>query len=371
MPHRILVTQKFASLGGGQVSLLHHLEHLNRDRFTPLVAVSNEGWLTAELDRLGIEWTLVPFGHWSNPLAFLQSRKVVERLVKLIKEHDVQLVHANEHWVGPPSYLAARRAGIPVVCHFRTGLEDLTARRIAKYRYGRFDRVIAVAEVLRRQLATHVADPARVLVVRDGVEIPDDVSARTHATSRIIAINVGALYPVKGQAQILEQAIPWLRQSNRHYLVFVGGTRADPSYAEGMRQTILEEHDLEAQVYLLGSRTDVPRLLGFAEVLIAYSTVEGVPRVVMEAMAAGRPVIVSNTPGMEEVVLDGEVGRIIDPDSGSALSETLSELSTDRSRWRAMGQHARSRAKEKYSTKAMSDAIQAAYDELLWVEENA
>ena len=128
---------------------------------------------------------------------------------------------------------------------------------------------------------------------------------------------------------------------------------------------------MEAQVYLLGSRTDVPRLLGFAEVLIAYSTVEGVPRVVMEAMAAGRPVIVSNTPGMEEVVLDGEVGRIIDPDSGSALSETLSELSTDRSRWRAMGQHARSRAKEKYSTKAMSDAIQAAYDELLWVEENA
>jgi glycosyltransferase involved in cell wall biosynthesis len=364
-PRKVLITQKFSSLGGGQKSLVYHLELLDRKRFEPHVMVSNTGWLTQELDRLHIPWSLAKFGHWGNILSLPRNLMLVAQIKRYIRTNHIQLVHANEHWVGPSSYWAAKQCGIPAICHFRTGLDDLTPGRIRKYLYGRFDRVVAVAEVLKAQLSKHVEHPERVTVVRDGVEpFPDEPKYYPQRRSRIV-INVGAIYHVKGQAIILEQAIPWLKADRKHFILFVGGTRQDPEYFEQMRQLVVTER-LSRQVRFLGPREDVPRLLRAADVLVAYSTVEGVPRVVMEAMFAGRPVIVSNTPGMAEVVVDGEVGRILNfDDKANLLSQCLDDLDVQYSLWESLGRKARERALSRYSTQAMCAAIQDIYDDLL------
>jgi glycosyltransferase involved in cell wall biosynthesis len=201
--------------------------------------------------------------------------------------------------------------------------------------------------------------------VRDGIELPAHAPLRRACSSRRILLNVGALYEVKGQAKILEYSLPWLRASRRHHLVFVGGTRTAPAYAEAMKARVAAER-LERQVRLLGSREDVPRLLALADALVAYSSVEGIPRVVMEAMGAGLPVIVSATPGMDEVVADGEVGRIVDFDAGGgALARVLQDFSANPALWRGMGAKARARAEARHSTRAMSGALQDLYNELL------
>jgi len=85
---------------------------------------------------------------------------------------------------------------------------------------------------------------------------------------------------------------------------------------------------------------------------------------VIEAMQAGRPVLVSNTPGMAEVVVDGEVGRILDFGDPEAVARALSELSADVRPWVAMGRRARERA-GRYSTRAMCEQIEAIYNEVL------
>ncbi|HEY1170931.1 MAG TPA: glycosyltransferase family 4 protein [Verrucomicrobiae bacterium] len=364
-PQKVLITQKFSSLGGGQKSLVYHLELLDRKRFEPHVMVSNTGWLTQELDRLQIPWTLAKFGHWGNIFSLPRNLMLIAQIKRYIRAHGIRLVHANEHWVGPPSYWAAQQCGIPSICHFRTGLDDLTPGRIRKYLYSRFDRVLAVAEVLKDQLVRHVEHPERVTVVRDGVEpFPDEPKYYPQRGSRIV-INVGAIYHVKGQAIILEQALPWLKASRKHFILFIGGTRQDAEYFERMKQVVATE-GLQRQVRFLGPRQDVPRLLRAADVLAAYSTVEGVPRVVMEAMFAGRPVIVSNTPGMAEVVVDGEVGRILNfDDKNTPLSQCLQDLTARYSHWETMGRKARERALSRYSTRAMCEAIQKIYTELL------
>jgi len=362
MPRRVLIAQKFASLGGAQKSLVHHLELIDRRRFEPRVVVSNEGWLTRELDRLRVPWSLMPFKHWGNLASLPANVLLVRRLRAYIRRHAIDLMHANEHWVGPACQIAASKEGIPAVCQFRTGLEDLTPRRVRKYRYAEFDRVIVVADVLRRSLAPQLEHPDRVAVVRDGVE-PFPNRRHQHG-SRRIAITIGAIYEVKGQAKVLERALPWLKASRRHYLVFVGGTRKDPAYVEKMKR-VVTRHSLGRQVRFLGPREDVPRLLGMADALVAYSTVEGIPRVVMEAMLAGLPVIVSNSAGMEEVV-DGEVGRIVDfDDAANPLFAALAEMSANPEKWRAMGRRGAARAAERYSTHAMSKAIQGIYNEIL------
>jgi glycosyltransferase involved in cell wall biosynthesis len=301
----------------------------------------------------------------------VQNARLILKVRRLIKARQIDLVHANEHWVGPVSYVAARLAGIPVICHFRTGLGDLTPGRVRKYLYGRYDKVIAVAEVLRGELLKYVADPSKITVIRDGVAPALDIPGYRSQASRRILINVGAIYRVKGQAIIADAVMPWLKANPRNYLVFVGGTREDPAYFEGIRHSVTE-NGLARQVRFLGSRKDVPRLLGLADALVAYSSVEGVPMVVMEAMFAGRPVIVSNTRGMDEVVTDNEVGHIVDFESGKQkLAGVLEDLTVNPGRWKVMGQRARERAAARYSTRAMSNAIQAVYKEVLEIEDNA
>lgn len=364
-PKRVLFVQKFSTLGGGQKSLVQHLELLDRARYESFLLTSNTGWLTEQMDRLNVPWSLVKFGHWTNPLSMFRHVMLIWRLCRYVHDHKIDLIHANEHWIAPPCLIAARLCGIPVICHFRTGLQDLTPRRIARYQYRRFDRVIAVAEVLKSAMTPYLTQPDRVVVVRDGVE-PFPGESRDHSHRRAkIAINVGAIYPVKGQALILDHAMSWLKAGRRHFLIFVGGIRESPEYVAKMRELVRREN-LQKQVLFLGPRQDVPRLLRVADVLIAYSTVEGVPRVVMEAMFAGKPVIVSNTPGMSEVVTDGTVGRIIDFERDPhALSAALKELDERPERWTDMGRQGRIEALNRYSTQAMTCAIQAIYNELL------
>ena len=95
MPRRILFAQKFASLGGSQMSLVHHLERLDRRRFEPHVVVSNEGWLCARLDELGVAWSRLPFGHWTSLAAMPRNLLLVRRLRRHIREQRIDLVHAN------------------------------------------------------------------------------------------------------------------------------------------------------------------------------------------------------------------------------------------------------------------------------------
>ena len=364
-PWRVLIAQKFAGLGGAQKSLFHHLELLDRGRFEPHVLVAKRGWLTEKLAELQVPWSLLPFGHWTNLASLPRNMLLVAQLKSCIRRHHIDLVHANEHWVAPACYWAARRTGLPVICHFRTGLEDLTPRRVRRYLYGRFDRVIVVAEVLRLALAKEISDPSKIVVIRDGVEPFRGAPHYWRERRTRIIINVGAILEMKGQAKVLEHALPWLKENRHHFLLFVGGSRKESDYAQNIKRTVAN-HGLQKQALFLGSREDVPRLLRAADALVAYSTLEGVPRVVMEAMFAGRPVIVSNTPGMGEVVTDGEVGRIVNlDDTTNRLLQFLRDMTSNPSRWETMGRQGRERALSRYSIQAMADQIQALYTELL------
>ncbi len=365
-PHRVLITQKSSSLGGSQKSLFHHLELLDRKRFEPYVLVARTGWLTEEMDRLQVPWSLMKFSRWTHLLSLPRNLLVVQQIKRYVKTHGIEIVHANEHWVGPPSYLAARMCHVPSICHFRTGLNDLTPARVRAYFYGRFDRVIAVAEVLRESLASQLKHPERVVVIRSGVEpFPETPRYYPQRQSRVV-LNVGMISEVKGQAIILDRALPWLKANAKHFLVFVGPTQHNPTYVEKMRNVVAAQK-LQRQVLFLGSREDVPRLLRASDLLVAYSKVEGIPRAVMEAMFAGRPVIVSNTPGMSEVVVDGQVGQILnfDNDATGGLSQSLSELDINYPRCETMGRQGRELALARYSIQAMSDAIQKVYTDLL------
>ena len=367
-PFRILYLQKFPSLGGSQQSLWLSLQALRSSYgIEPMVVVKEEGWLTQKLHEAGIPYALASFTHW-NLTKILHNLRLARKIAQLALQFRASVLHANEHWIGPIGWWAARRIGRPSLCHFRTGLADLTPRRIRKYRLPRFDAVVAVAEVLAQRLREY-SPPEKIHVIRNPIQVPDRPSP-TPQTPKQIAVCIGAIDPIKGQQKVLEAATPWLAQSPTHLLLFVGYTDRAPNYVAQMRQWI-ETHRLQRQVLFLGPREDVPRLLQNALALIAYSEIEGVPRVVMEAMAHGRPCIVSNTPGMDEVVEEGKTGYRVDfQKSLTQVSELLARLSADSDLWHQMSRRAWERAHQLFRPETVASQLFSLYQRLLsWNEE--
>ncbi|HET8872328.1 MAG TPA: glycosyltransferase, partial [Gaiellaceae bacterium] len=102
------------------------------------------------------------------------------------------------------------------------------------------------------------------------------------------------------------------------------------------------------RVRLLGERYDVPKLLADADVFVLSSASEGMPVSVLEAMAAGLPVVSSRVGGVPELVVDGETGILVRPGDASALAAALSGLITDPAKRRSLGAAGRARAEERF-----------------------
>jgi glycosyltransferase involved in cell wall biosynthesis len=107
----------------------------------------------------------------------------------------------------------------------------------------------------------------------------------------------------------------------------------------------LARYSLDRRVRLLGERGDVPELLADADVFLLASRSEGLPLSVIEAMAAGLPVVASDVGGLRELVRDGETGTLVPPGDPAALANALRPLVADRELRRCFGSAGRERAK--------------------------
>jgi glycosyltransferase involved in cell wall biosynthesis len=122
---------------------------------------------------------------------------------------------------------------------------------------------------------------------------------------------------------------------------------------------------LAERVHFLGNRRDVPDLLGAMDIFVLPSHSEGVSLAVLEAMAAGLPVIVSEVGGLPEIVRHEENGLLIPPKDPEALAKSLAQLLDSPDLAKRLGAKAREHIQEKYSLEQMSRAVNEAYDELV------
>lgn len=113
-----------------------------------------------------------------------------------------------------------------------------------------------------------------------------------------------------------------------------------------------------------GVRRDVPRLLGAADVFALSSLSEGVSIAILEAMAAGLPVVATRVGGNPEIVLDGQTGLLVEPGRPDLLAAALEQLLKDPRRAAVLGAAGRRRAEEKFSLRAMVGAYAEMYREV-------
>ncbi|MFO8080864.1 MAG: GT4 family glycosyltransferase PelF [Armatimonadota bacterium] len=143
-----------------------------------------------------------------------------------------------------------------------------------------------------------------------------------------------------------------------------GSMEHEPATVDAVCASIAD-HGLEETVSLLGRRRDVPDLLRAANVFVLSSRQEGFPITILEAMAAGRPVIATDVGGCAEAVAHGETGLIVPPDAPSALAEATVALLSDPERARAMGEAGRERVESEFTVCRMVDQHVELYNRLI------
>jgi len=351
---------------GAEMVLLEAAARLNRERFrvfAGLLTPDRENLLPPQLTP--INFNLPGLNGWVWLRFFLH-------LCWVLRRYRIQLIHTNSYVPGNYARPAAALMRVPVIIDHWHGFTRFSRKRKIICRLlGRItDLSLAVSQGVRDYLIEPGGlDPARVRVVHNGVDVARLRQHRPRAeVRRELGLPEGV--PVVGLVARLDhwgkghqEFLTALATLKEHYPVealIIGGGRREAE----MRQ-LAGEMGLAGRVHFLGQRPDIPDLLSALDLSVLPSHSEGVSLALLEAMAAGLPVIATAVGGLPEVVTDGENGLLIPPKDPEALALALARLLDDPDLAKKLGKNAQRHVEAHYSMECLGREINEIYEELI------
>ncbi|MDH7486934.1 MAG: glycosyltransferase [Anaerolineae bacterium] len=357
-------------LGGAERFLVDLCRALPAHRYRVIVAtVSGEGPRADDLRQAGIEvFPLRVRSHW--------QLNAVLRLARFMRQQRVDIVHTHLFVGEFFGRLAAKLAGVPVVIStaqnaYAPGYLLPRAQVLAGRLLARLDdRLVAVSQGARDYLIqVEGVAPARIEIVPNAIAWPEPVSpAQVEAARRDLGAEgrspllgtVARLTPQKGLAYLLQALVTLRTRFPNLFCVIIG---------EGELRAELEalavRLELQHHVRFCGLRRDVPALLQCLDLFVLPSLFEGLPLALLEAMAAGRPVVATDVAGSSEVIEDGVSGRLVPPGDATALAQAMAELLDDRERAQALARQGQETVRRRYTIGPVAEAYERIYEELL------
>jgi glycosyltransferase involved in cell wall biosynthesis len=231
------------------------------------------------------------------------------------------------------------------------------------------DRIIAISEAVKSWLVREQAIPAaQVSVVHYGIDVSRFTSA-THDlrcawgfTYEPLVGSIGRLEPRKGHDHLIRAMVSVRRHVPRAALVIAGH---DPGRYRSALERLIGDLGLQEAVRLVGFESDVPAFLAAVDVFAFASHSEGFGQVIVEAMAAAKPVVANRMAPLTEIVLDGESGILITPGDPERLAEAVVRLLENREEARQMGRRGRARVEDLFSSDTMSTRTVQIYRDVL------
>ncbi len=360
-PLRVMFVITSMPVGGAETLLVDLIRRLDRSHFLPeLCCLKELGPLGEVLTR-----EIPTFDH-------LLSRKtdlrVLPRLARLLRRRRVDAVVTvgagdKMFW----GRLAARWARVPVICSalHSTGWPD-TVGRLNRLLTPITDAFIAVAAAHGRFLAEQLNFPAaKVHVIPNGINVErfrqggDRPAIRAALgltpTTPTVGI-VAALRPEKNHELLLRAAQTVVQRIPEAVFLIVGDGSERPHL-----EALAEQLGVARAVRFLGTRSDIPQLLSALDVFVLTSRIEANPVSILEAMAAGRPVVAPNVGSISESVIDGVTGYLTEPNLIEPVADRLIELLENPALARSLGA-AGQRAVEKTGS---LDSMVAGYERLI------
>ena len=319
------------------------------------------------LNQKGIETKRFPLIRHYNPVAAFAA---IASVANYLRRNNFDVVHTHSTEAGIIGRFAASAAGIPHVVHTVHGIPFTDDRNAVLNRFvleceraaaKRTDRIAVNADIIADEyLGRGIGSPEQYTTVYIGVEREKFRTASPAPDlpgDRPRVVMIGRLAEGKGFNVVLD-AVESIRCANFSVCLVGDG----PLY-ESLESEI-EERGLSERVFLTGFRDDIPRVLAASDVFVLPSFREGTPRVILEAMASGLPVVATDIAGIPEQVANGESGYLIPTGSPGTLADHLDKLLSNPGLRNRMGEKGYERA-ERFSVETMLDEFDSLYRELL------
>jgi glycosyltransferase involved in cell wall biosynthesis len=380
---KVLYLNLYGTIGGAERALLELLDELDRTRFTPVVVLGEDGPLAAELGARGIETVVVPFPApalhrvaWPPTLARLA--RAAWRIRRLARASRARILHCGDV-LGLLLLITARPRGARLVyqLHYLGGAPRRWA--LACLAVPAVDRVLAVSARQPPRLG-----PAPALLARRTSVVPPGIRAAAFEggdpRSLRQALGVADAAPLVGLVarydswkghHVFLQAAARIRSPRPDVrFVMVGGSLngGQPPHVERYRDAVLSRRKalgLEQTVAVLGHRPDVSAVLAGLNVLVCPSEDEPFGMIVLEALAAGTPIVASDSGGPVEILEHGRSGLLFRTGNADALGDAVLRLLDDPGLAPRLAEEGRRRVRSAFSSDRYARDVEAIYASLV------
>jgi len=372
-------------LGGAQENTLLTCEDLLRDYGDDVLLVTGpplgpEGSLLERAQRNGVPVEVLPaLRREIHPLRDAQSYRAIGRSIRAFRP---DVVHTHSGKAGLLGRTAAWNAKVPGVIHTVHGApfhpyQGRGARTVfeacERFAARRCHALVSVADAMTDLMVeAHVAPREKFTTVYSGMEVEPFLAANEHraATRRrlgygdeeVVVGKVARLFHLKGHEYLVRAAQRAAQVEPRLRFLLVGdGVLAGP-----IREQVLRA-GLESRFQFTGlvPPEQIPELLGAMDIVAHTSLREGLARVLPQALIAGKPVVSYDVDGAREVVITGQTGVLLPPQSERELAEALCKLAADDQLRDRLGRTGRDRFTEVFRHQHMTASLRALYERVL------
>lgn len=359
---KILQVCTVTTFGGGE----RHLADLSR----ALVELGHEVYaavvpgspLWRELSFLPKERTLA--------LSRLNYVKNLTNLAAFAREHSIEIVHvhaARDYHLAALAVKMASRARLVLTRHVLFPLKGIN-----KPLLNGAGRVIAVSEAVAQSLRQNgVIDSAKITVVHNGIDtdrFEQPVSrVGSDNNSRVVIGTVGHLAPIKGHDVFLRAAARVAKRRPEARFIIIGEDKSPQMENRRSLESLIAELDLNGTVEMPGWRDDMPAALASLTLFVSAARSEPFGLAIVEAMAAGLPIVAAASEGAVEILEDGVTGKLVRVDDPDVLGEAINDLLDNPHECSRLARNAQLAARERFSLMRMAGDIERVYREVLEV----
>jgi len=357
-PKRIFYLITDLDIGGAEKMLFELVKRIDRSKFTlEIGCLKGEGILGKRLEALGIK---VRYFHIDRNIYKLAN------IVFFLRQGHFDILHSYLFHANIIGRICGRIAGIPIVissirvCE-KKKLYHLWMDRITNWMV---NLEICVSKEVKNFTIEKASIPEHKLeIVENG--IPDSsldavTSYRNKKANSLIIGTIARLSKQKGIKYLLHAAKRVIKQFPGVTFIIAG---------KGPLASQLKELSIKLgisdKVKLLGFRNDIPELLSVIDIFVLPSLWEGMPNVVLEAMAAGKPVIATDTGGSKDLIDSNINGVLVEPGNSEALAEAILKLLGNPAQRQRLGESARKTVKERFPIDKMVSKTEQIYTQLL------
>lgn len=364
-------------------------EYLQDNGCTVTVCTFQDGPVRSDIEKLGVKVEILSRPRYSImllPMFLVEMRRIRRELARLIETCQIDVAQTHILEVLDFLVLSLRHDTnlrvvlwtiqnaefLPTHKHWLLRPKRSIYRLLYRLLAGRVDGFIAVSDEVRKSIVRQIGPiQDKVFTICNAVNLKPlersgdktalcrQLGLKAKACSHLIA-TVGRLTEQKGHCHLIDAAATVVSAHPDAHFLFIG----DGELKDELQQQV-QQARLSANVHFLGVRDDVPDLLAAADLFVLPSLWEGLSVALLEAMAAGKPIVATAVSGTVQAMSHGQTGLVVPPCDSQALADAIVQLLSNPVQAQAMGQAAKQHVAMNYSAQKQADEHLALYRQLL------